>query len=746
MPQSTRATWSAMRLPQNVISGPTGTTANRQNAGAKASSGARLKRNRFREAPSGMKSSLKSILRTSARMCGMPLSGRSERPGMGRRARLGPTRSCMSALHLRSAMVSSVAVTMISTRMSATMLPTPSPTPPAMLGRSWKIALNSQTMKYSTQETTSSAPGPLGRQQAGQHDALLGDPFQRQLGQVGAATREELERGRRALHAVRIPEPGQDALRPEPARRRVAALRRHRRPHALQPAVPVHQRAVLLVHGHARKRHVRRARRLVLVLRGRDEELQPLRHRLGQAVGAHREHRLDALGRTLLDAHAERLGRELHAARVRVLVGADEELVLVASRLAAQEVALRAQLLAEQQRGGGLLHRALRGEVDADAALPGPRLQELDGAFDRKPQTDALRRLAATLAGPFDSVLVDRMMREPPLVAHPDLVHFLVAPRQLAVGDRPTRLDVHVAAIRAAGADAGRLVEEPDAALETEVAVEQRAHRADVHRVPGVLRVERLSREGGDERVRPALDDGELRLLGDLVHEAHAARAHDAALGVVDHQRPEDLALGLVDLVGADARGLVVVLHVVVLELALARLVADGAVHRVVDEVELHAAALVLLHRRRGGDDLQPFLHADLAARHQAAGRVARLHQAHAALPCYGQARVVAEVRDVHADAAGRLDQVVARVGLDGTAVDLDPHDLGRGVAHCSTSPPIMLMESKMGMMSATACPLMSRGSAERIGNPGARTWMVYGFPFPFETMWKPNSPLAPSQ
>src|SRR5947199_162363 len=89
MPQSTRATCSAMRFPRKVISGPTGTTAKRQNAGAKASSGARLKRNLFREAPSGMKSSLKSILRTSARMCGMPFSGRSERGGWGGGRRRG---------------------------------------------------------------------------------------------------------------------------------------------------------------------------------------------------------------------------------------------------------------------------------------------------------------------------------------------------------------------------------------------------------------------------------------------------------------------------------------------------------------------------------------------------------------------------------------------------------------------------------------------------------------------------------
>src|SRR5205823_2424356 len=171
-------------------------------------------------------------------------------------------------------------------------------------------------------------------------------------------------------------------------------------------------------------------------------------------------------------------------------------------------------------------------------------------------------------------------------------------------------------------------------------------------------------------------------------------------------------------------------------------------VHRVIDEVELHAPALVLLHGGRCGGDLQPFLHAHLTPRDEAAGRIGSLHQAHAALPRDGEARVVAEVRNVHADAARGFDQVVARVRLDGTAVHLDAHSLRRrlALAHCSTSPPIMLMESKIGMMSATMWPLMRRASPERMGKPGPRTWMAYGFPFPFETIWKPSSPLAPSQ
>ena len=57
-------------------------------------------------------------------MCGMPFSGLSRRPGMmEKRARLGPTRSCISADHLRSAIVSSVAVIITRTRISERIVP-----------------------------------------------------------------------------------------------------------------------------------------------------------------------------------------------------------------------------------------------------------------------------------------------------------------------------------------------------------------------------------------------------------------------------------------------------------------------------------------------------------------------------------------------------------------------------------------------------------------------------------------------
>ena len=113
-----------MRVPQKLSSGLTGTMAKSMNAGAKASSGARLKIHLFATAPSGMKSSLKSIFRTSATMCGMPLRGMFFRPGMiEKRARFGPTRSCISADHFRSAMVRSVAVIITRMRIRQRMVP-----------------------------------------------------------------------------------------------------------------------------------------------------------------------------------------------------------------------------------------------------------------------------------------------------------------------------------------------------------------------------------------------------------------------------------------------------------------------------------------------------------------------------------------------------------------------------------------------------------------------------------------------
>src|SRR3712207_1156053 len=102
--------------------------------------------------------------------------------------------------------------------------------------------------------------------------------------------------------------------------------------------------------------------------------------------------------------------------------------------------------------------------------------------------------------------------------------------------------------------------------------------------------------EGADEGVRAALLEDQLVVLGDLLREAHAAVAEDAALAVDrddgrELERLLEVALGLDEARGAGAPAVGDVL-----ERALAALVADGAVERVVDQQELDDRALRVVH------------------------------------------------------------------------------------------------------------------------------------------------------
>src|SRR6476619_6363587 len=94
--------------------------------------------------------------------------------------------------------------------------------------------------------------------------------------------------------------------------------------------------------------------------------------------------------------------------------------------------------------------------------------------------------------------------------------------------------------------------------------------------------------EGRVVGVRAALLEDQLGVLADLLAEAHAAVAEDAALAVDRDQRAQrerllEVALGL-----DEARRAAAPAERDVLQRALAALVAHGAVERVVDEQELH--------------------------------------------------------------------------------------------------------------------------------------------------------------
>ena len=181
---------------------------------------------------------------------------------------------------------------------------------------------------------------------------------------------------------------------------------------------------------------------------------------------------------------------------------------------------------------------------------------------------------------------------EAALVADPALVDLGVV-----AGEDPLDLPlahgrVDVAADGAEAADGRHVDDLPRPPLEAVLRRQQRADRAELGHVAGEgARVGQVL-EGRDHRHRAAVGGDELAVLGDALAEARAAVAEDAALAVErDRGRDRDRLLEG-ELLEAHPRVAGPVAEGEVLQRALAALVADGAVERVVDEDELERRVL----------------------------------------------------------------------------------------------------------------------------------------------------------
>src|SRR5205807_3427594 len=89
-----------------------------------------------------------------------------------------------------------------------------------------------------------------------------------------------------------------------------------------------------------------------------------------------------------------------------------------------------------------------------------------------------------------------------------------------------------------------------------------------------------------------------LRRAADFGGEADAARALDAAVHRGLDQRAQIFVLDRALVLG-EARGVDAIAHRLVLQIALAALVADRTIQRVVDQQKFHHAFARLLHHRR---------------------------------------------------------------------------------------------------------------------------------------------------
>ena len=339
----------------------------------------------------------------------------------------------------------------------------------------------------------------------------------------------------------------------------------------------------------------------------------------------------------------------------------------------AGEGGVRLRVLQGQSPTGQHAHRTGTGQAlsgDGDGLQPGrrPELAVLTDHRRGEPVTDGVAEAEAVLVG--DPLLVDLR------VVAGETTHDLAA----AVVDA----DRGAAGVVLGDARGRDQVEGPSP--EPVVVRGQRAHRADLDDVAGEVGRERLVLGDADLLLRTTLDQRDPRVARDLGGEAGAALADDAPLTVEQHVGREVDRLREGPLGPLEAGLTLAVGHRLVLQRALAALVAHRAVQRVVDQQKLHDPVLGLhsrgvlrLHHHALG-------HRDRAGglRLREAAAVARVGDVDQALPAGAdgrEQRVVAEARDLDPGLLGRPDHQRALGHGHVMSVDLDGH-----IGHCTAS------------------------------------------------------------
>ena len=262
------------------------------------------------------------------------------------------------------------------------------------------------------------------------------------------------------------------------------------------------------------------------------------------------------------------------------------------------------------------------------------------------------------------------LMRIAVAIRQPALVDGFVVARHGTQRFAATRVQEQVGAQRIVIADAVAGNQLPGARLEAKYLVGQCTDRADVDDVAGKLALQRLAVVGADLQTLAAIHTAEFIGAADFTRGADAARALDTAGHVAGDQRTEVLvrhhALAL-----GEAADRTAVAHRQVLQFALAALIADRAIQRVIDQQELHDVALGVQRALGAGIDLHARHHRRGAGRRRL-GHLLDVDKAHAAVGRDRQLLVVAEARYRHARLVRGLDDHRALRHLHGFAVDLD--------------------------------------------------------------------------
>ena len=235
---------------------------------------------------------------------------------------------------------------------------------------------------------------------------------------------------------------------------------------------------------------------------------------------------------------------------------------------------------------------------------------------------------------PQPILTVQGLVTEAVAVRQPAFVDGFIGARQHAHHAPVARLHVEIGADAVVRADRGVVLQFPRARRETERLGGQRPDRAQINHVAGQFGIHAAIEKGTDLGMLAAPQAAKLHDTGDLFAETHAARAVDAARHFGGDQRADVLVLHHALHLGV-TRGVLAVAQRQILQFALAALVTDRAIERMIDQQKFHRAFL------RGAGALRArahhhAVHHRCGAGRQGLGRLFHVHQAHAAIGRHG--------------------------------------------------------------------------------------------------------------
>src|SRR6202162_3003909 len=296
-------------------------------------------------------------------------------------------------------------------------------------------------------------------------------------------------------------------------------------------------------------------------------------------------------------------------------------------------------------------------------------------------------------------VAVDALVAEPVTIGDPGLIDLLARARYHAHEAAAQHVAEELRADPVVRRHQRILRHLPAAAAVTERLAVERADRAQIDDVARELVIDAALDVGADLHVLATAGGPHLLNARDVLAEAHAARAVNAARHVGRDQGTQVLVLDHA-LALDEARYVAAEAERQILQLAFPALIADRAVERVIDEQELHRRAL----RAEGFGRVREDLHA-LGYRGRAGRQRLRclldLDQTHAAVGRDRQLLVIAEAGGGDSLAIGHAHEELVPASLHGDAVDFD---IDLIVAHAAARSTLTMLRPPCSTMYSNSC------------------------------------------